>query len=104
LITILNEETETIETEEKPEIVEGSVIYEQDLRASTHSNGRFADLVGSSVEGPPPESPDDDSHDRRDDGKSPKTMRYLMASIYMVGGIAFLYVGITMIRDLKGEK
>lgn len=89
---------------ELPEEPSARMIYEQDLRATSHSNGRFTDLVGSSVDGPPPESPEDDSHFHGDRGKSPKGLRYMLATTYLIAGVVAFYVGITMIRELRKEK
>src|ERR1700756_1668211 len=93
--TETQEEIKTPDFTELPEELDGKVIYEQDLRAASHSNGRPSYLVGSSIDGPPPESPEDDSHEHRGDRPPSNTFQYMIAVTYLVAGGVALYVGIT---------
>jgi hypothetical protein len=101
--------TETgTEAPAEPEV--GSVIYEQDLRAGSHRNGRAPDMVGPEVkswsEGGdlPPDLPEEPDRPRRPEGGRPGLAPYLVASTYLVFGALGLYVGITMLRDLRSGK
>lgn len=90
--------------------VEGRVVYEQDLRAGARSNGWASDLLGSEEvahdgEGGPPQLPDEPEFHR--DGKPEKRspiLMYGLAFTYLTFGALGLYVGITMLRDLRSGK
>lgn len=96
-------ETLIPETEE----VEGKVIYEQDIRASSHSNGWTSDLLGAEVgSGNPPTDPPEKGEDPwhgSGDNKSPVAFRYILATSYLVFGSVMLYVGIAMIKDIRKD-
>lgn len=97
---------EEIETEEVPV---GSVIYEQDLRAAPHRNGWAPDLLGAEVasgdgEGPP-DLPDEPGFGpRRGPGQGGNGLTIILACVYLGAGALSLYVGITMLRDLRSGK
>jgi hypothetical protein len=93
---------------DEPETTEGRVIYEQDLRAASHSNGRAPDLVEPKVTADggatPPELPDEPEYHRPEGGGQSKLLAYSLAFIYLGAACLSAYVGITMIRDLRGKK
>lgn len=103
----VEEETPVLAPEEPEEVVSGSVIYEQDLRAASHRNGRASDLVDPEVGGGsdlPPGLPDEPSFGRKPERRGGPTGAYVLAIIYLVAGTLSLYVGVTMLRDLRGGK
>lgn len=99
--------TETVV--EAPEETEGKVIYEQDLRAGARSNGWASDLLGAEVAAGgadvPPQLPDEPEFHRHDkpEKRSPILM-YGLAFTYLTFGALGIYVGITMLRDLRSGK
>jgi hypothetical protein len=101
-------DVETIKpfVEEEPE---QKVVYEQDLRNGSRSNGWAADLLDTqevaSGEGGPPELPDE-PHYHRDDKPQKRSpiLMYGLAFTYLAFGSLGIYVGVTMLRDLRSGK
>jgi hypothetical protein len=94
--------------DETVEIKESSIIYEQDLRAGSHSNGRAPHLLDleevTDNDGgtPPPEYPDEpEYHKPEQPGEKNSLLQYSLAFVYLGAACLSAYVGISMIRDLR---
>jgi hypothetical protein len=90
------------ETVEIP--TEGRVIYEQDIRAGAHSNGRVAHLVEPTVDGP--SGPTDISEeDHKHLPEKPEPPRLVVGLLYLGAGSILIFAGVTVLRDWrKGKK
>ena len=102
----MEEETKTIEAPTVTE--EAKIVYEQDLRAGARSNGWASDLLGSEVgsggEEGPPELPDEPGFHRHEPEKRSPILMYGLAFTYLTFGVLGIWVGITMLRDLRSGK
>jgi len=87
---------------EEPKIVEGKVIYEQDLRAASHRNGRTPHVVEPEVgggTGTPPTDTEEGDHlpDR------PPAVRLTLGLVYLAAGGFLIYAGIVVLRDWQKQ-
>jgi hypothetical protein len=94
------------ETATEPTVVDGSVIYEQDVRAAAHRNGRAPHLLGAEVGGGPPAPPGEEpSGGGLPNGAGGnRILAYGLAVTYLGAGALALWVGLTMLRDLRKKK
>jgi hypothetical protein len=101
------EDDETVTT--VVETPEGRVVYEQDLRAGARSNGWASDLLGTEEvdaggSDVPPELPDEPEFHRHGPEKRSPILMYGLAFTYLTFGGLGIWVGITMLRDLRSGK
>jgi hypothetical protein len=97
---------------DEPATKGGSIVYEQDLRAGAHRNGRAPHLVGPEMKAggekppDPPASDDPESNGLPDGepGQQNRLLAYSLAFVYLGAAALSAYVGITMLRDLRGHK
>jgi hypothetical protein len=94
------DEKETVETIP----TEGRVIYEQDLRAGSHSNGWASDMVEPTVDGP--SGPTDvEEGDHKHLPEKPEPPRLVVGLLYLGAGTILIYAGVVVLRDWrKGKK
>lgn len=99
---------DVVETVEAPQVQK--VVYEQDLRAGARGNGWASDILGAKEVAAggsdlPPDLPEEPSFHRHDkpEKRSPILM-YGLAFTYLTFGALGIWVGITMLRDLRGGK
>jgi hypothetical protein len=88
---------------EEPTVKEGKVIYEQDLRAATHSNGRTPHILESQIGGgknPPTDG--EENHDHLPD--RPPAVKLALGLVYLAAGSFLIYAGVIVLRDWKKEK
>jgi hypothetical protein len=80
---------------------------EQEFRSDSNGFRRTVDLVdGTEVgSGNPPDLPDEnDFHgDHHHKDNRPQSLRYFLAGVYIAAGMLSMYVGITMVRDLRKD-
>jgi hypothetical protein len=101
-----DDETVTTETVETPV---GRIVYEQDVRAGARSNGWASDLLGAEEVAAggsdvPPELPDEPEYHRHGPEKRSPILMYGLAFTYLAFGTLGVWVGVTMLRDLRSGK
>jgi hypothetical protein len=89
---------------EEPTVKEGKVIYEQDIRAAAHSNGRTPHILESKVGGGNSAPPTDGGEDHDHLPDRPPAVKLALGLVYLAAGSFLIYAGVIVLRDWKKEK